>query len=156
MIDFSNRNQRFRYRAAGVAIQEGQVLLHGMDDADYLILPGGRVEFGETSSTALVREMKEELGQTIQVGRLLWIVESFLLDAGEELHAIGLYYEMHLPTTDHAPFEVLDGGTRLSFAWHPLARVAGLKVRPPFLQEHLLSLPDYPTHIIDIRTGTTS
>ena len=34
-------------------------------------IPGGRIEPGETDSDAVVREMLEETGLTVQVGRLL-------------------------------------------------------------------------------------
>jgi 8-oxo-dGTP diphosphatase len=34
-------------------------------------IPGGRIEPGETGADALVREMLEETGLTVQVGRLL-------------------------------------------------------------------------------------
>jgi ADP-ribose pyrophosphatase YjhB (NUDIX family) len=155
MIDFTYHRHRFHYRVAGVAIHEEHVLLHTMDDTDYWILLGGRVEFGELSNDALKREMQEELGQVIQVGRLLLIVDSFLLDAGHQIHGIGLYYAMQLttPETIRAPFQIMDGPSCLSFAWQPLAQVGTLKVYPPFLQHQLLALPDHPQHIADIRTA---
>jgi ADP-ribose pyrophosphatase YjhB (NUDIX family) len=156
MIDFTtNNNFRFNFRVAGVAIQDDRVLLHRMDDEAYWILPGGRVEAGETSSQALRREMREELGQDVDAGRLLWIVESFLQDAGRAVHGLGLYYLMSLS----APldrFEVMDGQTRLSFAWHPLSRISDLTVYPPFLSQQLPALPEHPVHILDIRTQSTT
>ena len=40
--------------------------------------PGGSVEFGETLSTALQREMREEYGIEIEVGELLDVVDHIL------------------------------------------------------------------------------
>ena len=153
MIDFTNNDRRFHYRAAGVAIEAEHVLLHRTDDADFWVLPGGRVEFGETSADALKREMQEELGQPVQVGRLLWVAESFLRDEGQHVHGIGLYYAMKLSgaIANREPFRVVDGQFRLLFAWHLLTELAALTVYPPFLQHGLLSLPEHPTHILDIR-----
>jgi 8-oxo-dGTP pyrophosphatase MutT (NUDIX family) len=152
MIDFiTSSNIRFNYRVVGVAIQDDCVLLHTMHDADYWILPGGRVEAGETSPQALSREMREELGQDIEVGRLLWIVESFLRDGGRTIHGLGLYYQMSLSASLDR-YEVMDGQTLLTFAWQPLRRLSDLRVYPPFLAQQLSALPEHPVHILDIRT----
>ena len=43
-------------------------------------IPGGRIEPGETDAEALVREMLEETGLTVQVGRLLGTVQRPGLD----------------------------------------------------------------------------
>lgn len=37
--------------------------------------PGGKIEVGETSKQALIREIKEELDVTVQVGELIHTVE---------------------------------------------------------------------------------
>lgn len=156
MIDFTLGKARFFYRAVGVAIHDEHVLLHTMDDADYWILPGGRVEMGESASEAVAREMREELGQEVTVGRLLWISESFLKDGGMNLQSIALYYAISFPPAsdfprERRPFTKLDGRAHLSFAWHPLSGLDALTIYPPFLQRHLRDLPQTPTHILDIR-----
>lgn len=45
--------------------------------------PGGSVEFGETLAQALIREMHEEYGITIQVGHLLDVVDHILPEEGQ-------------------------------------------------------------------------
>jgi ADP-ribose pyrophosphatase YjhB (NUDIX family) len=156
VLDFTVEDSRFFVRAVGVAIAEGHVLLHRVDDSDYWILPGGRIEMGENSSDAVAREMREELRQEVEVDRLLWIVESFLQDGPKRLHALGFYYAISFPppstfAIDRLPFTTTDGGAHLSFAWRPLSQLDALTIFPPFLRQHLHALPDHPTHIFDNR-----
>jgi ADP-ribose pyrophosphatase YjhB (NUDIX family) len=156
MIDVRIGEARFVMRAVGVAIADEHVLLHRMDDLDYWILPGGRVEIGESSSEAVAREMREELGQEVTVERLLWIAESYLKDGLQMTQSLGFYYAISFPASsqfaiERKSFTTLDGSARLHFAWLPLSQLDRLTIFPPFLRQHLRALPDHPTRIIDDR-----
>ncbi len=69
--------------AAVVTDEQGRLLLikRGHEPgAGLWSIPGGRIEPGETDTEALVREMLEETGLTVQVGRLLGTVQRPGLD----------------------------------------------------------------------------
>jgi 8-oxo-dGTP pyrophosphatase MutT (NUDIX family) len=75
MVNFRVGTRLFNYRAAGIAIRDGHVLICHEDDDDYVMLPGGRVEIGEASDVALAREIAEELRSPAALGRLIFTVE---------------------------------------------------------------------------------
>jgi 8-oxo-dGTP pyrophosphatase MutT (NUDIX family) len=148
---------RFNYRVAGVFAEDGHVFLHRFADADYWFLPGGRVEAGEASEEALRREMREELGVTISVGRLLWVVENFFAFETTPFHELGFYYEAALPSgTRFSDKSVVhtsadDLGREVLFRWFPLWALDSVSLVPPFLLKGLLDRPRHTRHLIDRR-----
>ncbi len=71
----------------------GRILLVRRADDGYWELPGGRVEVGESASAAVVREVAEEAGVTIQVTELAGVYS----DPGHVLaysHGEGIYQQL--------------------------------------------------------------
>jgi ADP-ribose pyrophosphatase YjhB (NUDIX family) len=56
------------------------------DDEVFCRPPGGGVEFGETTTDAVVREFEEELGATVDVEAFLGVVENRFRFAGDAHH----------------------------------------------------------------------
>jgi ADP-ribose pyrophosphatase YjhB (NUDIX family) len=59
--------------AAIIANAEGRVLLQRRSDNGLWGLPGGSVEIGESVTTAIVREVREETGLAVEVERLVGV-----------------------------------------------------------------------------------
>lgn len=155
MLSFPVGGTRFNYRVAGVAIRDGHVLVCREDDDDYCMLPGGRVEMGEPSDLALVREIAEELVMAVEVGPLLFTSESFYGRVGERFHELGFIYAIDLPEDvgpgGVQPFLVReDEGHLLQFSWLPLEGpdLTEARLLPPWLPERLRALPDLSGHVI--------
>jgi ADP-ribose pyrophosphatase YjhB (NUDIX family) len=150
MISFETPAGRFNYRVAGVAIVANRVLLHQREGDDFWTLPGGRPEPMESAGDALRREMREELGVRVTVGRLLWLVENFFSFEGVRHHELLLCFEMActgLPGgLDDA--EGMEGDRPMLFRWCPLDTLETLPVRPAFLAPALRDLPRAPEHLV--------
>jgi len=61
-------------------------------------LPGGGVEFGESPEDTVVREVKEEIGCTVDIVRLIPHIQSKLIpgDVGAQRHILIICYECRL------------------------------------------------------------
>ena len=158
MITLKHGSKRFTYRIAAVIEYQGKVLLQRSDQDPFWALPGGHAELMETAQETLQREMREELGATVQIDRLLWVVENFFTDHKHKVHELGLYFLSHLPAdspylNNDGPFESLENvdptrQVKITFQWVPrqAAILTELPVVPEFLQsrlEHLPSEADY-------------
>jgi ADP-ribose pyrophosphatase YjhB (NUDIX family) len=153
MIVDAAGHAQLNYRAAGVCVHDGHVLLHRAESEEIWALPGGRPALFETSRDALVREMHEEIGLRVEVGRLLWVMEHFFAYAGRHFHELGFYYLMMLPKRSiqrdvHRAFIGHEGEIALIFRWFPVGALTELPVYPIFLRRALADLPGSPVHIV--------
>jgi 8-oxo-dGTP pyrophosphatase MutT (NUDIX family) len=159
MVCFDVGETRFNYRVAGIALRDQHVLLNRFEGQDYWFLPGGRVELGETSIEGLRREMQEELQEVVQVGPLLWIVESFFGGVEERTyHELRLYYRMDFAPESpvyraKAPLPALEGHAHVTFQWFALTELDEIRLYPPFLIQGLRNVPEQPVHVLDGRQG---
>ena len=146
---------RFNFRVAGLALSDGKVLVHREVGEPFWTLPGGRVEMGETTIAALVREIREELTTEAQVERLLWVVENFFRFDEKNYHEIGAYYLIKLPaplpgSLDGQTFPGCEQSTQLDFRWVDVdsRQLAELPIRPSFLSASICRLPESPVHVV--------
>jgi ADP-ribose pyrophosphatase YjhB (NUDIX family) len=156
MITFNRGDQCFNFRVAGIAIDNDHVLLHRAAGDAFWTFPGGRAEIGETTSQTLVREIKEELNEDVEVVRLLWVVENFFEYAQRNYHEIAFYFLMKL--SERSPylakeksFSSVEENTALEFKWFPIDAdiLTGLPLLPAFLQQSLNNLPNSVEQVVE-------
>lgn len=132
-------NSLFNFRVAGVAVQNGKLLLHKTPTDNFWSLPGGRVDMFEFSRETLLREMVEEIGKTVHVGNLLWVVENFFEYNEIRYHEIGFYYKMEIPDIENQlDFVVREDDTELLFHWEDIGQIDSGSIYPEFITTDLL------------------
>jgi len=113
----------------GIILSQGHILLARSNGASNTFLPGGHVELREGLKDALAREIAEELGLVVQVGRYLGVVEH-TWGAGQAIqHEINHVFSAALPGVSAAQ-PILSLERHLEFFWVPIADVAGHALQP--------------------------
>ncbi len=151
--------ENFKFRVAGIGFDRGRVLIHRAEYDDFWALPGGHVELNEPSNVTLKREMNEEIGEEVEIKRLVFVAEDFYEYQDKDHHELALYYLMELPEDSEIrekerfygredEYWGTETELKLIFRWYPLEELDDLNIYPTFLREKLKDLPDGTEHII--------
>jgi ADP-ribose pyrophosphatase YjhB (NUDIX family) len=121
--------ERPRIRVAALITLDGRVVLvrHRRGPAVYHLLPGGGVDYRETLEHAVIREVLEETGLEVSLGRLLFASDT--IDPNGTRHVVNLTFEA-----------IITGGQITSSPKDPAVEavdlvspesLGGLDLRPP-------------------------
>ena len=131
-----------RGRACAIIRRADKILLNRFGGDSFWALPGGEIEAGEFSTDALTREVREELGVTVGIGRLVWIVENLFDYRGTAYTEYGFYYEAAWPSLTSATRDEEFVGEEPDqfFRWVKHQDVVSIDFRPTVLRHPLLAL----------------
>jgi 8-oxo-dGTP diphosphatase len=147
----SERTIRIR---VGVLIwRDGEVLLvrHEKGGRSYWLVPGGGVDAGETMVAAGARELLEETGYSVDVGRLLIVCEAIdPKPAGR--HIVNAVYAA---TIRGGTLTVgVDDKSLRDARWHPLEALETLEMYPPIGAELLACCREEGTGAVRVLGNT--
>lgn len=94
-------------RVGAIIMKDRKLLMVGNTRNDYLYSVGGRIKFGETAEGAILREVLEETGVSMEVDRLGFVHENYFYgddpsNLGKLIYEISFFFYMKVPS-DFAP-----------------------------------------------------
>ena len=122
-----------------VVIQDNKILLvkHRKGHRQYWVLPGGRLEYGETFQECGTRELKEETGLDVEVQNFLFLSEAIAPDRSR--HIVNIYLKA----------KIVGGTMKLgsepvlaAVDFLPLSELTKITLFPPIAQAIVDSLPN--------------
>lgn len=151
---FKSGKNIFRYRVAGIVIEEDKVLLATNNMTSYYYTLSGPVNLGEASEDAAVRVLAEKANADFNIERLLTIVENFFdyefNDTQYEFQEVTFYYLMESRSKLKLNLRNdIGGGRTETLHWLPLSEVSANDIRPKVSKEMILKLPDQVETIIN-------
>ena len=151
-IQFNDGNKRFNCRVNGICIKDNKIFLSKLKNDDYWTFVGGKVEFGESTDFAILREYKEEVGVDLQVDKLLALIENFFELRGDSWHQYIFFYQLR---DDNNALEFFEGEREVEdnknaiYRWFDLDEITNVPIKPDCSREILKNISHNIQHYIN-------
>lgn len=119
--------QHIEVIARALIEHQGRVMLCRSVEHGYAYLPGGHVEFGESASQAVARELVEEAGVSVKVTEPLLFHECRFIQRGKPRHELTVVFHVKL---DDPNTSVRAQEPHIAFDWVALSDLHTADVRP--------------------------
>jgi 8-oxo-dGTP pyrophosphatase MutT (NUDIX family) len=143
-----------RNSAKAIIVVNGRLLTIQNEDADgfFYILPGGGQLPGETLTSALQRECREEISVDVDVGDLVCIREyigsNHEFDTADgDVHAIEFMFDCSLREGATVRVGGIPDSLQVGFLWIPLDQLEAYPFYPKALG-HILAEPGRGSHLV--------
>ncbi len=151
MIMASNGDTTFMYRVGAIIVHNERLLVERNLKDGYCFVPGGRVEYGESAVAALARELREELGEDVEIDSLLIMSDNVFELDGKRYQEAAPYFLAELAPDSRlvhldGVFEGHEQGTM--FSWLPFDEIEGANLFPPFLRARVQKIPQTPEYVV--------
>ena len=78
--------------ARAVILNRNKIILCRIKGKNWYFLPGGHVEFGEGIVASLKRELREEIGIKVKLGKVIGVIENFYRENRKSHHEINIIF----------------------------------------------------------------
>lgn len=139
-VKFKTEDYNYYNRAVGIIRHNDKFLIMNVDNSPYYHIPGGHIEIGEDSITAITREINEELDYTIKNANLFCVQENFYKKKGIIQHGVEYYYlielEEDVETVDREVIEIDRGEEKhLLIRWVSIKELKEIDLKPSTVKD---------------------
>ncbi len=137
-------NERFNVRSAAIIRHQDNYLISKRNDKDYYSILGGRINFGEDSKAAVLREIREELGWDLSDAKLVRIMENFFsYSDGTKFHEYLFVYLMNVSEEYFKKGDFINlENPNMHMLWYKKEDYLKLNIRPLVIKG-VLESPDF-------------
>lgn len=139
-ISYKNEefNTKFNFRVALIATNNDKILLQKADKDNFWSLIGGRVSLNEDTKSAIIREVSEETGVTLDKNELnlIKVIENFFSYNETRFHEILYIYKVENNETlcGMDEFKTLDKDS-VTNKWINVKELENMDIRPAIVKE---------------------